>query len=91
MGSLHGPTLFTQAPDQPENVNPLSGRGLSVTIVPLSNVATHVVPHWMPARSLVIVPLLGVDTVSVEDTTGRDAVSAGESVVRNSRMIVHEG
>ena len=56
MANLHGPTLFTHAPDQPENVNPLSGRGLSVTIVPLSNVVTHVVPHWMPAGSLITVP-----------------------------------
>lgn len=91
MASLQGPTVFTQAPDQPENVNPLFGSGLSVTAVPFSNVATHVVPHWMPTGSLATVPLLSGDTVSVENTGGEDGVSAGEPVVRNARMIGHEG
>ena len=91
MASLHGPTLFMHAPDQPEKTNPLFGSGLSVTAVPFSKLVKHVAPHWMPAGLLVTVPLPSVVTVSVANTAGGVGVLAAEPVVRNSRMIFHEG
>ena len=42
--------------DQPANVEPAPGVAVSVTDVPLANVALHVVPQLMPEGLLVTVP-----------------------------------
>src|SRR5262249_14821068 len=44
-------------PLQPVNVEPAAGVALSVTVVPLANVAEHMVPHEMPTGVLVTVPV----------------------------------
>ncbi len=46
-----------QAPPQPANVEPPVGVAVSVTVVPLGNVALHVVPQLMPPGLLVTVPV----------------------------------
>jgi hypothetical protein len=53
------------APVQPAKVAAAPGEAVSVTIVPRSNVATQVAPHWMPAGLDATVPSPVVVTVSV--------------------------
>ena len=45
-----------QAPDQPANVEPVLAVAVSVTSVPLANVALHVDAQLMPEGLLVTVP-----------------------------------
>jgi hypothetical protein len=44
-------------PDQPEKEEPAAGEALSVTVVPCTNEALHVVPQSMPEGEDVTVPL----------------------------------
>jgi len=53
------------APLQPLNVDPVAGVAVRVTLVPLVNEATQVVPQAMPAGALVTVPLPAPDFVTV--------------------------
>ena len=45
------------APDHPANTEPVPGVAVSVTGVPLANVALHAVPQLMPDGLLVTVPV----------------------------------
>ena len=51
------PVPVQPLPLQPENVEPAAGVAVSVTAVPVANVAEHVAPQLMPAGALVTVPL----------------------------------
>jgi hypothetical protein len=49
--------VAVHAPDQRANVEPAPGVAVSVTSVPLANVALHVVPQLMPEGLLVTAPV----------------------------------
>src|SRR5206468_11335966 len=55
--TVHGP-VPEQPPLQPVKAKPALGVAVSVTAVPLANVAEHVAPQAIPAGTLVTVPLL---------------------------------
>jgi hypothetical protein len=57
MVTLQLPVPEHPPPDQPEKEEPAAGEGLSVTVVPSTNEALHVVPQLIPAGDEVTVPL----------------------------------
>jgi len=71
--TVHEP-VPEQLPDQPVKSAPAAGVAVSVTLVPVLNIAEHVAPQLMPAGALLTVPFPVRLTVKV---TG--AVEAGNS------------
>jgi hypothetical protein len=63
---VHVPVPVQPPPLQPVKVEPAPGVAVSVTAVPLGNVAEHVVPHETPAGALVTVPVPALLTVSAK-------------------------
>ena len=55
--TVHGPVPAQPPPLQPVKAKPALGVAVSVTAVPLANVAEHVAPQAIPAGALVTVPL----------------------------------
>ncbi len=53
---VHVVAVPTQAPLQPEKLNPAAGVAVSVTEAPSAKLAEQVGPQVMPAGALVIVP-----------------------------------
>ena len=53
---LHGPVPAQEDPLQPANAEPAAGVGVRVTAVPESNKAEQVVPQFIPAGALAILP-----------------------------------
>ena len=64
-------------PLQPENVEPVAGVAVKVTMVPVVNAVEHVAPHEIPAGALLTVPLPFPDcvTVSAKDDCTKVAVT----------------
>ena len=73
IATVHAP-VPEQLPDQPVKTVPAAGVAVSLTLVPVLNVAEHVAPQLIPAGALLTVPLPVRVTVKV---TG--AIEAGNS------------
>jgi len=73
IATVHAP-VPEQPPDQPVKIAPAAGVAVSVTLVPVLNVAEHVAPQMIPAGALLTVPLPVRVTVKVAG-----AVEAGNS------------
>jgi hypothetical protein len=71
--TAHAP-VPEQLPDHPVKTAPAAGAAVSVTLVPVLNIAEHVVPQLMPAGALLTVPFPVRVTVKVAG-----AVEAGNS------------
>ena len=73
----HVPVPVQPPPLQPVKVDPAAGVAVSVTAVPLANVAAQVAPHETPAGALVMVPdpAPALVNVSVSDWSAKVAVT----------------
>src|SRR5438093_10969559 len=81
--TVHEPVPVQPPPLQPLKVDPAAGVAVSVTAVPLGQLAAELVPHVIPAGVLVTIPLPvpAFVTVSANGTSNVAVIRAAAGIV----------
>jgi hypothetical protein len=78
--TVHAPVPLQPAPLQPAKVEPAAGFAVRVTGVPAEYVAKQVLPHWMPAGLLTMLPATSPALLTAIDLVA--AVNAAATATR---------